>query len=314
MIDLVFVLTNKLEVNVKEIRKTVTENQEINERKNEEIQKVLSDTSRQQDSNIGKLQVELSEMKKKIDDLTSKSDRSATSIEEVEKINSKLQGKLLMLNELKDCSEKLSKKLSTAQQHQKNETASLVLRLEKTEKEFSEKIVDANSVMNIKVNTIEQDMKPLFEQSAKDQAMFEILNGEKRILFEEIKKLQSGQNDLQKSDAVQSSHLSKLDLDIMDNAKSLQVFEKKLEHFKELNEGVVNNLKLSIKNTENQMMMQEKSQRNQVTFLETKINEKVYTHETQKKSDLRFQELELTTNNLKNELKILSFSFSDFKG
>ena len=232
MIDLVFVLTNKLEVNVKEIRKTVTENQEINERKNEEIQKVLSDTSRQQDSNIGKLQVELSEMKKKIDDLTSKSDRSATSIEEVEKINSKLQGKLLMLNELKDCSEKLSKKLSTAQQHQKNETASLVLRLEKTEKEFSEKIVDANSVMNIKVNTIEQDMKPLFEQSAKDQAMFEILNGEKRILFEEIKKLQSGQNDLQKSDAVQSSHLSKLDLDIMDNAKSLQVFEKKLEHFK----------------------------------------------------------------------------------
>ena len=119
MIDLVFVLTNKLDVSVKEIRKIVAENQEVNERKNEEIQKALSDTSRQQDSKIGKLQVELSEMKKNIADLTSKCERSVLSIEEVEKDNSKLQGKLFMLNELKDSSEKLNKKLATSQQHQK---------------------------------------------------------------------------------------------------------------------------------------------------------------------------------------------------
>ena len=171
MIDLVFVLTNKLEVNVKEIRKTVAENQEVNERKNEEIQRALSETSRQQDSKIGKFQVELSEMKKKIVDLTSKHERSAQSIEEVEKINCKLQGKLLMLNELRDCSENLNKKFTTSQQHQKNETASLLLKLEQTEKEFSEKIADINSVMSIRVNTIEQDMKVSFDQSAKDQMM-----------------------------------------------------------------------------------------------------------------------------------------------
>ena len=314
MIDLVFVLTNKLEVNVKEIRKTVAENQEVNERKNEEIQRALSDTSRQQDSKIGKFQVELSEMKKKIVDLTSKHERSAQSIEEVEKINCKLQGKLLMLNELRDCSENLNKKFTTSQQHQKNETASLLLKLEQSEKEFSEKIADINSVMSIRVNTIEQDMKVSFDQSAKDQMMFHTLNEEKIKLFEQIAKLQSEQDNFQKSDALHSSHLSKLDLDIMDTAKSNQVLEKKLEHFKELNEGVVNNLKLSIKNTENQIAMQEKSQRNQINFLETKINEKVYTHETQKKADARFQDLELTSNNLKNELKILSMKFSDFKG
>ena len=143
--------------------------------------------------------------------------------------------------------------------------------------------------------------------------MFESLNEEKRKIFEEIKKLQSDQDELEKRGAERSSHLSKLDLDIMDNTKSLQVFEKKLEHFKELNDGVVNNLKLSIKNTENQMTMQEKAQRNQINFLETKINEKVYTHETQKKSDARFQELELASNTFKKDLEILSMKFSDFK-
>ena len=314
MIDLVFVLTNKLDVSVKEIRKIVAENQEVNERKNEEIQKALSDTSRQQDSKIGKLQVELSEMKKNIADLTSKCERSVLSIEEVEKDNSKLQGKLFMLNELKDSSEKLNKKLATSQQHQKNETASLLLRLESIEKEFGEKIVDASSVMNIRVNTIENDLKLSIDQTTQAQAVIENLTEDKKKIFEQIKKLQSGQDDLQKSETVQSSHLSQLDLDIMDNVKSLQIVEKKLEHFKELNEGVVNNLKLAIKNTENQLMMQEKAQKNQINFLETKINQKVYTHETQKKADLRFQELELTSNHLKNDLEILSVKFSDFKG
>ena len=314
MIDLVFVLTNKLDVSVKEIRKIVAENQEVNEKKNEEIQKALSDTSRQQDSKIGKLQVELSEMKKNIADLTSKCERSVLSIEEVEKDNSKLQGKLFMLNELKDSSEKLNKKLATSQQHQKNETASLLLRLESIEKEFGEKIVDASSVMNIRVNTIENDLKLSIDQTTQAQAVIDNLTEDKKKIFEQIKKLQSGQDDLQKSETVQSSHLSQLDLDIMDNGKSLQIVEKKLEHFKELNEGVVNNLKLAIKNTENQLMMQEKAQKNQINFLETKINQKVYTHETQKKADLRFQELELTSNHLKNDLEILSVKFSDFKG
>ena len=314
MIDLVFVLTNKLDVSVKEIRKIVAENQEVNERKNEEIQKALSDTSRQQDSKIGKLQVELTEMKKNISDLTSKCERSVLSIEEVEKDNSKLQGKLFMLNELKDSSEKLNKKLATSQQHQKNETASLLLRLESIEKEFGEKIVDASSVMNIRVNTIENDLKLSIDQTTQAQAVIDNLTEDKNKIFEQIRKLQSGQDDLQKCETVQSSHLSQLDLDIMDNGKSLQIVEKKLEHFKELNEGVVNNLKLAIKNTENQLMMQEKAQKNQINFLETKINQKVYTHETQKKADLRFQELELTSNHLKNDLEILSVKFSDFKG
>ena len=155
MIDLVFVLTNKLDVSVKEIRKIVAENQEINEKKHEEIQKALSDTSRQQDLKIGKLQTELSEIKKKIEDLTSKHEHSAQSIEEVEKITGKLQGKLLMINDLKDGSEKLNKKLTTSLQHQKNESASLLLKLEQMEKEFSEKIVNANSAINIRVTAIE---------------------------------------------------------------------------------------------------------------------------------------------------------------
>ena len=313
MIDLVFVLTNKLDVSVKEIRKIVADNQEINEKKNEEIQKALSDTSRQQDSKIGKLQAEISEMKRNIADLTSKCERSVLSIEEVEKDNSKLQGKLFMLNELKDSSEKLNKKLATSQQHQKNETASLLMRLESIEKEFGEKIVEANSVMNIRVNNIENDLKLSVDQSTQAQAVIENLSEDKKKLFEEITKLHSSLDDLQKCDTVQSSHLSQLDLDIMDNMKSLQIVEKKLEHFKELNEGVVNNLKLAIKNTENQLSMQEKAQKNQMNFLETKINQKVYTHETQKKADERFQELELTSNHLKNDLEILSVKFSDFK-
>ena len=65
------------------------------------------------------------------------------------------------------------------------------------------------------------------------------------------------------------------------------------------------NLKQSLKNTENQFLIHEKDQKNQIIFLENKINQKVYTHETHKKAEMRFQELELTSNHLKNDLEIL---------
>ena len=72
-------------------------------------------------------------------------------------------------------------------------------------------------------------------------------------------------------------------------------------------------LKQSIKNTENQFLIHEKDQKNQINFLENKINQKVYTHETHKKAEMRFQELELTSNHLKNDLEILTVKFTDFK-
>ena len=112
MIDLVFVLTNKLDVSVKEIRKIVAENQEINERRAEDIQRSFADTSGLQDSKMNKLQVRLSELEGTLENLSKKIQISESRLEAVERENSKLSGKLGLFKELQQSSDEIIEKLS----------------------------------------------------------------------------------------------------------------------------------------------------------------------------------------------------------
>ena len=59
MIDLVFVLTNKLEIQVKDIRKTVTENQENHQIKMEEMANAHINNLEIRDRQIGEMKTNL---------------------------------------------------------------------------------------------------------------------------------------------------------------------------------------------------------------------------------------------------------------
>ena len=64
MIDLVFVLTNKLEIQVKDIRKTVTENQENHQIKMEEMANVHINNLEIRDRQIGEMKRNLETFEK----------------------------------------------------------------------------------------------------------------------------------------------------------------------------------------------------------------------------------------------------------
>ena len=64
MIDLVFVLTNKLEIQVKDIRKTVTENQENHQIKMEEMANAHINNLEIRDRQIGEMQRNLETFEK----------------------------------------------------------------------------------------------------------------------------------------------------------------------------------------------------------------------------------------------------------
>ena len=64
MIDLVFVLTNKLEIQVKDIRKTVTENQENQQIKIEEMANAHINNLEIRDRQIGEMQRNLETFEK----------------------------------------------------------------------------------------------------------------------------------------------------------------------------------------------------------------------------------------------------------
>ena len=66
MIDLVFVLTNKLDANVKDIRKTVHDNQNDNLSKMEDIINTQNSNLEQRDKEIDKLKEELMSVENRI--------------------------------------------------------------------------------------------------------------------------------------------------------------------------------------------------------------------------------------------------------
>lgn len=64
MIDLVFVLTNKLEMQVKDVRKTVAENQENNQIKIDEVTNVHMNNLEIRDKEIGQIKRKLETFEK----------------------------------------------------------------------------------------------------------------------------------------------------------------------------------------------------------------------------------------------------------
>ena len=81
MIDLVFVLTNKLEIQVKDVRKTVTENQENNQIKIDEMANTHTHNLEIRDRQIGEIQRKLETFEKALnllnndqEDLNSRAD------------------------------------------------------------------------------------------------------------------------------------------------------------------------------------------------------------------------------------------------
>ena len=201
--------------------------------------------------------------------------------------------------------------MTKSQELQKNETKDLSSRMDQIEESFSEKLDDTSSNINARIETIASDMKHSVQET--EEKILQTVAEDKIKLLEHIQKVQESQQDLVKCEQIKSSEVSELEQGIKENLRSIQSFDRKFDHFKELNEALVNNLKQSIKNTENQFLIHEKDQKNQIIFLENKINQKVYTHETHKKAEMRFQELELTSNHLKNDLEILTVKFTDFK-
>ena len=81
----------------------------------------------------------------------------------------------------------------------------------------------------------------------------------------------------------------------------------------ELHQAVVNTLKQSIKNAETQITINEKDAKNQLSYLEKKLNQKVFTQETLKRFEAKFHESEHTFSNMRNEIENLITKFNDFK-
>ena len=95
--------------------------------------------------------------------------------------------------------------------------------------------------------------------------------------------------------------------------KTVEIFSNKFEHFQELNDAVINNVKQSLKNTESQISIHERDQKNQLTFLENKLNQKVFTQETMQKFESRFLASELSASNIRNEIENIISKFNGFK-
>ena len=91
MIDLVFVLTNKLEVSVKEIRKTVHDNQQENLEKFDELNSTLTSQLDIKAKEIEVLRQQISRFENQISDLYSEQ-------EKVKNFGNNLQGIFFFMN------------------------------------------------------------------------------------------------------------------------------------------------------------------------------------------------------------------------
>ena len=93
--------------------------------------------------------------------------------------------------------------------------------------------------------------------------------------------------------------------------KNEEISSRKLESFQDLNNALISNIKQSVKNNENQIAMSEKDVKNQLTLLDHKMNQKVFTQETLKKIESRFCELDLSCSNIRNEIENMITKFND---
>ena len=193
---------------------------------------------------------------------------------------------------------------------------------EKVEENFQ----NSAKYFTIKIQEIDdknEEVQKLFinEMSEKENSLKSFCKGELDLLAEKIEKNYSKlsnqnsniSNDItnirQSANSTENEIIAlKEDLAILN--KSVEVSNSKFEHFQELNNAVINNVKQSMKNAESQIAIHERDQKNQLTFLENKLNQKVFTQETMQKFESRFLATELSANNIRNEIENIISKFN----
>ena len=326
MIDLVFVLTNKLEIQVKDVRKTVTENQENNQIKIDEMANAHTHNLEIRDRQIGEIEKKLETFEKALNLL--KNDQ--------EELNSRVDNFEGELNKFKV---KLQNSLVDKSKEQKDEMKKL----------WSLKVpIDqsANDVKNLKdrLNEISslcesqnQSLKTSFEQSIEENV--KIIREEMGNQGQSLKELTMNESEfltktVEDNSKVSSTNLQNLrsQFDLMTDSfhsaseeltqlkerenyllKNTDLIQRKFETFQDLNSANINNLKLQLKNQESLVSIKDTDIRNLVTNLDNKLSQKVFTEDTKKKIDLKFSELELSNSNVRKENENIITKFNDFK-
>ena len=326
MIDLVFVLTNKLEIQVKDVRKTVTENQENNQIKIDEMANAHTHNLEIRDRQIGEIEKKLETFEKTLNLL--KNDQ--------EELNSRVDNFEGGLNKF---ILKLQNSFVDKSKEQKDEMKKLWSLKDPIDQ-------SATDVRNLKDQLYEisslcesqsQRLKTRFEQSIEEnvRTLREEMGNQGQSLKElTINESQRLTKNLEDISEVASTNLQNLQsqFDLMTDSfhstseevtqlkereigllKNTDLIQRKFETFQDLNSANINNLKLQLKNQESLVSIKDTDIRNLVANLDNKLSQKVFTEDTKKKIDLKFSELELSNSNVRKENENIITKFNDFK-
>ena len=168
--------------------------------------------------------------------------------------------------------------------------------LQSLRKEIDEKEASVQKACDINVDILRERIERYEEKVDNDIMDIKSCHNEMNLL------IKVSSNELQELKACQDKIL-----------KNEEISSRKLESFQDLNNALISNIKQSVKNNENQIAMSEKDVKNQLTLLDHKMNQKVFTQETLKKIESRFCELDLSCSNIRNEIENMITKFNDLK-
>ena len=202
--------------------------------------------------------------------------------------------------ELKTLNEKVEEYNQETEKQMKFQTQDVEMKNEELKKMFLKEISEKESLIKS------------FYKSEVDTVLGKI-DSNCAKLNNQISHINNNITNIKQSSNASDNEMIALKEDFAVMSKSVEVFNNKFEHFQELNNAVINNVKQSLKNTESQISIHERDQKNQLTFLENKLNQKVFTQETMQKFESRFLASELSASNIRNEIENIISKFNGFK-
>ena len=327
MIDLVFVLTNKLEIQVKDVRKTVTENQENNQIKIDEMANAHTHNLEIRDRQIGEIQRKLETFEKALNLLKNDQEDLNSRADYFEgRLNYQVVVKLQysVLDKSKEQKDELDKlwllkvpidQTGTDVRNLKDQLGAIST-LSESQNQSLKKSLERSIEEN--VTTIREEMGN-HGQSLKEFMINESQRLTKTVVDNSEVSSTSLQNIKSEFDLMTASFHSVSEeltqLKDRENCllKDTDLIHRKFENFQDLNSANINNLKLQIKNQESLVSIKDTDIRNLVANLDNKLSQKVFTEDTKKKIDLKFSELELSNSNVRKENENIITKFNDFK-
>ena len=326
MIDLVFVLTNKLEIQVKDVRKTVTENQENNQIKIDEMANAHTHNLEIRDRQIGEIEKKLETFEKTLNLLKNDQEELNSRVDNFEGGLNKFILKLQNSFVDKSKEQKDEMKILWSLKDPIDQSATDVRNLKDQLNEISSLCESQNQ--SLKTNfeqSIEENVRTLREemgnqgQSLKEytinesQRLTKNLEDISEIASTNLQNLQSQFDLMTDSFHSTSEEVTQLKEREIGLLKNTDLIQRKFETFQDLNSANINNLKLQLKNQESLVSIKDTDIRNLVANLDNKLSQKVFTEDTKKKIDLKFSELELSNSNVRKENENIITKFNDFK-